>query len=100
MNDIVYQELQACDAFETVVESRFWKHLGAELHLSPRETQVAKSVALGYQDKEIAAKLGLSIHTIRDYLRELFRKLDVSTRHLLAAKIFLLYIGKGYKDKP
>jgi DNA-binding NarL/FixJ family response regulator len=46
--------------------------------LGPREQQVTKMVAGGLPTGEIAAKLCLSTHTVRDYLKQVFEKVGVS----------------------
>lgn len=56
--------------------------------LGPREQQVTALVARGLSTVEIAAELHLSAHTVRDYLKQVFEKVDVRTRGELVAKIF------------
>jgi DNA-binding CsgD family transcriptional regulator len=56
--------------------------------LGPREQQVTRMVAGGLSTAEIAVRLSLSTHTIRDYLKQVFEKVAVSTRGELVAKIF------------
>ncbi len=48
--------------------------------LSKREMEVVRSVAQGLTNREIAQQLGLSQHTIKNYLFRLFDKLGVSSR--------------------
>ncbi len=48
--------------------------------LSPRELEVLHQVALGRTDKEIAAVLSLSVHTVKTHLRNILAKLQVSGR--------------------
>lgn len=48
--------------------------------LSPRENEVLAQVALGLTDKEIAAALSLSVHTVKTHLRNILSKLQVSGR--------------------
>ena len=48
--------------------------------LSPRELQVAECAAQGQSNKQIADRLGLSEHTIKNYLFRIFEKLGVSNR--------------------
>ena len=49
-------------------------------NLTDRELQVLQLIAQGLQFKEIASNLLLSTHTVRDYARSLFVKLDVNDR--------------------
>lgn len=55
--------------------------------LTRRELQVAMLVAQGKVDKEIARKLGISDHTVREHLRRACAKLSVSKRSALVATI-------------
>lgn len=49
-------------------------------NLSLREEEVLKRLASGQRYKEIAAQLGLSLHTVRTHLRRIYRKLQVRTK--------------------
>lgn len=48
--------------------------------LSPREREVLSLVARGLRATEAAGVLGISHHTVRDHLKAIYRKLDVSSR--------------------
>lgn len=48
--------------------------------LSKREMEVVRSLAEGFTNREIAARLGLSQHTIKNYLFRVYDKLGVSSR--------------------
>jgi two-component system nitrate/nitrite response regulator NarL len=48
--------------------------------LSKREWDVVRAVAQGQTNREIAGSLGLSEHTVKNYLYRIFDKLGVSTR--------------------
>ena len=45
--------------------------------LSPREREVLDGLAEGQAYKQIADKLGVSIHTVRNYIRRIYEKLHV-----------------------
>lgn len=51
-----------------------------QVRLTERETEVLQRVAKGYTLPEIAQQLGLSRHTIGDHIKQIYRKLDVSSR--------------------
>ena len=48
--------------------------------LTPRERDVLELVALGLSNHAIAARLGISDHTVKFHLASIFGKLDVTTR--------------------
>jgi DNA-binding NarL/FixJ family response regulator len=58
---------------------RATNHKGLEL-LSERERQVVQHLAAGMSNIEIAESLGLSRHTVKNYLFRIFDKLGVSSR--------------------
>ena len=61
---------------------------GAEVRLSPREGEVLSWVAHGYSNKEIGARLGISIHTVGVHLTNIYNKLQVRSRTEAAAWYF------------
>ncbi|HZT22379.1 MAG TPA: response regulator transcription factor [Verrucomicrobiae bacterium] len=58
----------------------------AETHLSPREETILNLLAKGLAYKQIAAELGISVETIRSYLRRICEKLHVQSRTEAVAK--------------
>jgi len=56
------------------------RQAGGEVRLTERETEVLQRVAKGYTLPEIAVQLELSRHTISDYVKQIYRKLNVSSR--------------------
>jgi len=59
---------------------------GAAVDLSPRERSVLDGLAEGLAYKQIADQLGVSIHTVRNYIRRIYEKLHVCTRTEAVAK--------------
>jgi DNA-binding NarL/FixJ family response regulator len=51
-----------------------------QVNLTDRESEVLLRVAKGYTLPEIGVQLGLSRHTIADYVKQIYRKLNVSSR--------------------
>lgn len=49
-------------------------------HLSDREQETLKLIALGYSNKEIAEKLFLSVKTVETYKARIMEKLELTTR--------------------
>ena len=54
--------------------------------LSQRERSVLNGLAEGLAYKQIADQLGVSIHTVRNYIRRIYEKLHVQTRTEAVAK--------------
>ena len=48
--------------------------------LTEAENSVAELVAAGLTNREVAARLFLSPHTVDSHLRHIFRKLDINSR--------------------
>jgi DNA-binding NarL/FixJ family response regulator len=67
------------EAFGKAMPFRFDESDGAKL-LTKRERDVARLVADGLTNREVSKQLGLSEHTVRNYLLKVFDKLGVSTR--------------------
>ena len=54
--------------------------------LSQRETEVVQLVSEGLTNKEISLKLGISVETVRGYLKSIYEKLHVRSRTQAALK--------------
>jgi DNA-binding NarL/FixJ family response regulator len=54
--------------------------------LSPREHEVLSGLGQGLAYKQIADRLGVSIHTVRNYIRRIYEKLHVRSRTEAVAK--------------
>lgn len=52
----------------------------AAVHLSPREREVARLLADGLSNKQIARRLGISEATVKGYLSQMFEKLGATDR--------------------
>ena len=61
-------------------------HGDESVDLSPRERSVLDGLAGGLAYKQIADQLGVSIHTVRNYIRRIYEKLHVCTRTEAVAK--------------
>ncbi|GAA4506342.1 response regulator transcription factor [Hymenobacter ginsengisoli] len=56
--------------------------------LSPREHDVLAALAKGLLYKEIGAKLGISVHTVRQHIHRIYQKLHVQNRTEALNKFF------------
>ncbi|MFD6073851.1 helix-turn-helix domain-containing protein, partial [Amycolatopsis lurida] len=52
-------------------------------HLTMQETHIARQVAAGATSKEVATRLFLSPRTVDAHLRNIFRKLGITSRRQL-----------------
>jgi LuxR family transcriptional regulator, regulator of acetate metabolism len=50
------------------------------VHLSARELDVLALVAVGHANGEVGARLGLTVETVKSYLKSAMAKLDSRTR--------------------
>lgn len=60
----------------------------ASLGLTPREFEILRWIACGYTNKLIANKLQIQEQTVRNHLRPIFQKFNVSRRTELLVKLF------------
>jgi DNA-binding CsgD family transcriptional regulator len=59
------------------------------LELTPTEVEVARLVADGHTNREVADALFMSLGTVQANLKRIYRKLDVRSRTELAARLDL-----------
>ncbi len=71
-----------------LVEEIPWLHevnptcmsLQPEIHLSPREHEVFVLLGEGLNSKEISERLGISPHTVHDYIKGIYRAFGIKSR--------------------
>jgi len=56
-------------------------------NLSTRENEIARLVAHGLSNDEVAKKLHISVETVKSHLKHIFQKLNVSNRTELSRKV-------------
>lgn len=66
--------------------------------LTQREQQITELIAQGYGTAEIANRLFLSPHTVRDHVKAIFDKVSVSSRGELVAKLFAEHYAPIHND--
>lgn len=64
--------------------------------LSPRELEVARLVAAGATNAEIAAQLYLSLSTVKTHLASITRRVSARNRVQIAARVW----QAGLMDQP
>ena len=57
------------------------------IHLTPREKSVTRYLLEGFTNKEIANKLRISEHTVKDHLKRLMKKTRVTTRTAVVSRL-------------
>ncbi len=70
-----------------IMKGQRWTAFSSDLketQLTPREMDIAKRIAKGASNKDVASQLDLGEQTIKNYLRRIFRKLTVTNRLELA----------------
>ena len=55
-------------------------------NLSPREHEVMEALVRGQAYKQIADKLGIGIHTVRNFIRRIYKKFQVHSSTEAVAK--------------
>jgi DNA-binding NarL/FixJ family response regulator len=56
------------------------QEVGQRVALTERETDILQRVAKGYTMPEISTQTGISRHTVADHVKQIYKKLDVSSR--------------------
>jgi DNA-binding NarL/FixJ family response regulator len=70
----------------------------AMVHLSPREEEIVQCLVKGYRYKEVADALSCSIHTVREHLRRIYEKLQVTSSREAVAQYLQSGTGKKWPD--
>jgi DNA-binding NarL/FixJ family response regulator len=69
-----------------------WERLFDVLCVSRRESQILLGLFENLNESSIAARLGISAHTVRTHVERLYRKLQVNNRIGLLLKVFQAYL--------
>ena len=70
-----------------------FKHVRNKFGLSKRETDVLEALMSGQTDKGIAKELGISVETVRAYLKTIRIKLAVTTRTAIVNRVHKMLEG-------
>jgi len=110
--------VELCRSIEAVMRGEIWassKELGyllealsdsvpsngqtkSSVHLTKREEEIVGLVAAGMTNREVAGRLSLSEHTVRNYLFRIFEKLGISSRVELVLRTVEQYQFKAAKE--
>jgi DNA-binding CsgD family transcriptional regulator len=72
----------------------------APIHLSSRQRDVLRAVMQDGSNKEIAAKLHISVRTVKFHVAALFEKFNVRSRLGLARKASDILLPEAQRDEP
>ena len=72
------------------MDEQTWRRVSGQLALSGQQLRIVELILRGRQDKEIAEELGISVFTVRTYLKRTFDRTDVKGRNGLVLHIFAL----------
>jgi DNA-binding CsgD family transcriptional regulator len=84
----IFERLGAAPALAELQKSMATRETASEGHLSTRELEVLRLVATGQSNREIAARLFISEHTVARHLSNIFSKLGVASRTAASAFAF------------
>lgn len=84
--DLRQVEVQVCGQ-RLRVAMRAAQSRASLLDLTPRQRVVVEMIAEGLRNREIAERLGISLHTVRRHVEALLRRLNVPTRAAAAVAL-------------
>jgi DNA-binding NarL/FixJ family response regulator len=77
---------------DTVFSDEVWRALAGSLGWSHRESQIVPELFDDRKETAIAARLGISRHTVHTHIERLYRKMGITSRVELARRVFLEYM--------
>ena len=86
------------EVFEPAKPSEIVPIITEAYELSPRERDITQLIARGLGTADIADRLHLSAHTVRDHVKAIFDKVRVSSRGELVAKLFAEHYATVHLD--
>jgi len=76
-----------------VFSSEVWNILASSLGWSDRESQIVPALLDDLKEAAIAARLGISRHTVHTHTERLYRKMGITSRVGLVRRVFLEYLS-------
>jgi len=77
---VAHEWIDGLHATSSVIRSAAARANGSETPLTPRELEVLRLIAEGLGNKQIAARLAISEHTVKFHVGSVFAKIRASTR--------------------
>lgn len=74
--------------------------MNTDVHLTPRESEVAELLAWGAAKKEVANMLGLTTRTVENFARSIFEKAEVNSIGAMSAWWFCRNYPIPVTDNP
>ena len=71
-------------------DSQTWDVIADELELSSQQKRIVELLLCGNRDKQIAGELGLTVATVRMYLKRIFDRVVVPDRLGLVLRVFAM----------
>jgi DNA-binding CsgD family transcriptional regulator len=75
-------------AHVTVASPNLFDQCCDQHRLTKRERTTVKLLAAGYTNKEIAARMMISVNTVKVFIHQVMLKLDVTTRAGIIGRLF------------
>ena len=76
-----------------------WQTVADRLQLSEREFDIVRGVLDDRKQSSIAARLGISSHTVHSYMVRLYLKLGVSSRMELAMRVMAEHLASQQEPR-
>ncbi|WP_107766039.1 response regulator transcription factor [Nocardioides terrigena] len=74
--------------------------VGQDEGLTAREAEVLSLIAVGLSNNDVAAQMGLSINSVKSYVRSSYRKIDVDSRSQAVLWALSHGLGPGHERRP
>lgn len=85
LRDIYNGEYRVSPEIAGIMFSKL-KKISKSINLTEREIEIIQKVNAGYSYKEIAEQLYMSINTVKNHMKNIFRKLEVENKVQVVAK--------------
>ncbi len=72
------------------MDEAIWKTIADRLALSSQQTRIVEQILCGKQDKEVASTLGLTVPTIRTYMKRIYARTGTNDRLTLVLHVFAM----------
>ncbi len=70
------------------LSSEQWRAMALQLGVSGRELDVIRGILDGADERTVAKRLGISVHTVHTHLNRVYRRLRVNSRSNLILRVF------------